>query len=61
VVSADRVLTKVHGKRAPLDRETCTESVHLGPVQPARVGVQVKHPATCTAPVQVTCTESVQH
>ena len=29
MVSADRVLTKVHGKRAPWDRETCTETCTL--------------------------------
>jgi hypothetical protein len=52
VVSTDRMLTNLHRNRAPSAWLSCTETVHHRAAQPARVGVQHKHPSPCTIPVQ---------
>lgn len=61
MVAADRKLTKLHGFRAPSDRGTCTDSVHLRPSKLHGLGCSLSPLQAARFPCNLRCTVSVHH
>jgi len=61
VVAADRMLTNLHGFRAPLDRGICTDSVHLSPSKLHGLGCRLSPLEVARFPCNLRCTVLVHH